>query len=312
MTRIMELFQIKYPIIQGGMIWCSGAKLAAAVSNAGALGLIGASSMKPPLLTSQLNKMKDLTDKPWGVNLPVFSQYADEQVKIIMDSGAKIVFTSAGSPKTYTKILKANGIKVVHVVPSPELAVKCELAGVDAIVAEGFEAGGHNGIDEITTMVLIPQVVKAVSIPVIAAGGIALGRQMAAAMSLGAEAVQLGTRFAATKESAAHDNYKDALLKAKSGSTRLMMKKLLPVRILKNKFYEQIETCEQRGCSKEELSEIMGKNRAMQGIFEGDVVNGKVELGQVSASIEDIPSAGEVVALLIKEYNQTITQLTKY
>ncbi len=312
MTRIMELFQIKYPIIQGGMIWCSGAKLAAAVSNAGALGLIGASSMKPPLLTSQLNKMKDLTDKPWGVNLPVFSQYADEQVKIIMDSGAKIVFTSAGSPKTYTKILKANGIKVVHVVPSPELAVKCELAGVDAIVAEGFEAGGHNGIDEITTMVLIPQVVKAVSIPIIAAGGIALGRQMAAAMSLGAEAVQLGTRFAATKESAAHDNYKDALLKAKSGSTRLMMKKLLPVRILKNKFYEQIETCEQRGCSKEELSEIMGKNRAMQGIFEGDVVNGKVELGQVSASIEDIPSAGEVVALLIKEYNQTITQLTKY
>ena len=308
----MELFQIKYPIIQGGMIWCSGAKLAAAVSNAGALGLIGASSMKPDLLTSQLNKMKDLTNKPWGVNLPVFSQYADEQVKIIMDSGTKIVFTSAGSPRTYTKILKANGIKVVHVVPSPELAVKCEAAGVDAIVAEGFEAGGHNGIDEITTMVLIPQVVKAVSIPVIAAGGIALGQQMAAAMSLGAEAVQLGTRFAATKESAAHDNYKEALLKAKSGSTRLMMKKLLPVRILKNKFYERIATCEERGGSKEELSEIMGKNRAMQGIFEGDVINGKVELGQVSASIEDIPSAGEVVNLLIKEYKQTIMQLTKY
>lgn len=308
-NRVCHLFNIKYPIIQAGMIWCSGSKLASAVSNSGGLGLIGAGSMKPDLLKIHLEKMKSLTSMSWGVNLPVFSKYADEQIDLILKSSCKIVFTSAGSPKRYTGLLKEKGIKVVHVIPSPELAVKCELAGVDAVVAEGFEAGGHNGADELTTMVLIPEVVGSVSIPVIAAGGISGGRHILAAMSLGAEAVQIGTRFAATIESSAHENYKQALITAGSSSTKLMMKKLMPVRILKNKFYDKIQELEDNGAPKEKLSEFLGKGRAMKGIFEGDIENGEVELGQVAMSIHDIPSVKELMERLLNEYHQAFVKL---
>jgi enoyl-[acyl-carrier protein] reductase II len=308
-NRITKLFNIEYPVIQAGMIWCSGSKLAAAVSNSGGLGLVGAGSMKPDLLKIHLDKMTKLTSNPWGVNLPVFSKYADEQIELILKSNASVVFTSAGSPKRFTNILKKNGFKVVHVVPSPILAKKCEEAGVDAIVAEGFEAGGHNGVDELTTMVLIPEVIKSVSIPIIAAGGISLGSHILAAMSLGADAVQIGTRFAATIESSAHQNYKEALVNAGPDSTKLMMKKIMPVRILKNKFYSKIQSLEDNCATKEEILDFLGKGKAMEGIFGGDIENGEVELGQVAMSIYDIPTVAELMIRLIEEYRAALRNI---
>ena len=273
-NRITDLFNIKYPIIQAGMVWCSGYKLAAAASNNGCLGLIGAGSMKPELLDEHLIKIKKSTKFSWGVNLPVFSSYVDEQVEIIIKHRTKIVFTSAGSPKKFTEKFKQHGIIVVHVVPSPELAIKCEDAGVDVIVAEGFEAGGHNGIDEITTMVLLPQVCEAVSIPVIAAGGIGSGQQILAALALGADGVQIGSRFAISQESSAHQNFKDFVTKSGSGDTKLVMKKLMPVRLLKNAFYNKITDLENQCASPSVLKEYLGKGRAKKGILEGDLEEG--------------------------------------
>lgn len=291
------------------MIWCSGSKLAAATSNNGGLGIVGAGSMKPELLDEHLSKMKTLTDKPYAVNFPIFSSYAETQVDIILKNDVKIVFTSAGSPKKFTPLFKDKGITVVHVVPNPSLAVKCELAGVDAIVAEGFEAGGHNGLDEITTMVLIPQVVDAVNIPVIAAGGIGDGRTMAAALSLGADAVQIGSRFAVTQESSAHENFKQRIIQAGAGETRLLMKKLIPVRLMQNKFMEDVMALEAKGASKEELSEFLGKGRAKKAIFEGDLEGGEIEIGQISGLIKDIPTVADLMTRLIKEYNSCIQTL---
>ena len=308
-TRITELLNVKYPIIQAGMVWCSGSKLASAVSNYGGLGLVGAGSMKPELLRSHLEKMNHLTDKPWGVNLPVFSKYADEQIDLILKSKASVIFTSAGSPKRFTPLLKEHGFNVVHVVPSPLLAQKCEDVGVDAVVAEGFEAGGHNGLDELTTMVLIPEVVKSVKIPVIAAGGISMGSQILAAMALGAEAVQIGTRFAATAESSAHENYKDALVNADSSATKLMMKKIMPVRILKNNFYTEVQKLEDNCASKDEILSFLGKGKAKEGIFEGDIDNGEVELGQVAMSIGDIPTVSELMDRLLHEYQNAVNKI---
>jgi enoyl-[acyl-carrier protein] reductase II len=309
MTRITNLFGIQYPIIQAGMIWCSGSKLAAAVSNAGGLGIIGAGSMKPDVLDLHLKKIKTLTDKPYAVNFPIFSNYSDEQVDLILKHGVRHVFTSAGSPKKYTAMLKSHGLTVTHVVPSPLFAQKCVDAGVDAIVAEGFEAGGHNGLDEITTMVLVPQVVDAVSVPVIAAGGIGDGRTMAAAMALGADAVQIGSRFAVTKESSAHENFKQRIVQASAGETRLLMKKLMPVRLMHNAFSESVMAMEANGASKEELAEFLGKGRAKKAIFDGDLNDGEIEIGQISGLIKDIPSAETLVKRLIAEYNAAIQTL---
>ena len=308
-NRICSLLNIELPIIQAGMVWCSGHKLASVVSNCGGLGLIGAGSMKPDTLASHLDKMKNETDKPWGVNVPVFSAYADDQMDLIIKSRASVVFTSAGSPKKYTQLLKDNNKKVVHVVPSPQLALKCQDAGVDAVVAEGFEAGGHNGLDETTTLVLIPEVVEAVDIPVIAAGGIATGSQMLAAISLGADAVQIGSRFAASKESSAHDNYKKAIIDSTSGSTKLVMKSVMPVRMLKNSFYQEIASLEQEGASKEELIAKLGKGRAKRGIFEGDLEEGELEVGQVSSSIKSILTVQEIFDSLINEYQAAKNKL---
>ncbi|MCB0278673.1 MAG: nitronate monooxygenase [Calditrichaeota bacterium] len=308
-NRITDLFNIKYPIIQAGMVWCSGYKLASAASNSGCLGLIGAGSMKPDLLDEHLTKIKRVTQHSWGVNLPVFSPYAEEQVEVIIKHKSKIVFTSAGSPKQFTDQLKGHGIVVVHVVPSPELAVKCQSSGVDAVVAEGFEAGGHNGIDEITTMVLIPQVCEAVQVPVIAAGGIATGQQMLAALSLGAEAVQIGSRFAVSKESSAHQKFKEYVTKAGSGDTKLLMKNVMPVRLLKNKFFNEVVDLENRCASKDEMISLLGKGRAKQGILEGNLDDGELEIGQVSALIKSIPSVADIVADLLKQYQLAKSEL---
>ncbi len=306
---ITDLFKIEYPIIQGGMVWVSGSKLAAAVSNAGCLGLVGAGSMKPDLLKVHLEKASKLCQKPIGVNIPLLYEKAPEQIQTALDCGIKIFFTSAGSPKKYTKMLKDSGCVVIHVTSSPELAIKCEAAGVDAIVAEGFEAGGHNGRDEITTMSLIPQVRDAVSIPVIAAGGIGDGRGIAAAFALGADGVQLGTRFAATKESSAHQNFKEAIEKAKSGDTLLTMKDLVPVRLLKNKFFRDIIKAEENCASPEELASILGKGRAKKGMLEGDLDEGELEIGQISALIKNTPTVSECVLDLIKSYSETLKKL---
>lgn len=301
-TVITELFNIKYPIIQAGMVWVSGAKLAAAAANAGCLGIIGAGSMKPELLDQQLKKALSLTSKPIAVNIPLLYRYSEEQIDISLENGIKIFFTSAGSPKKYTKFLKEKGCTVVHVTSSPELAIKCEKAGVDAIVAEGFEAGGHNGRDEITTMALIPQVVKAVSIPVIAAGGISSGQSILAALALGANAVQMGSRFVCTKESSAHINFQNAIIDSKSGDTFLAMKDLVPVRLLKNSFSEQVQDMESNGCTKDQLSELLGKGRAKRGMLEGDLSQGELEIGQVSALIDDSPTVDSLVNNLIAEF----------
>jgi enoyl-[acyl-carrier protein] reductase II len=303
-NRIVKLFGIRYPMIQAGMVWVSGGKLAAAASNAGALGLIGAGSMKPDLLKHHIAKAQSLTTKPLGVNLPLLYHGIEEQIAVCLDAGIRIFFTSAGSPKKYTPMLKSHGSIVVHVTSTPDLAKKCEDAGVDAVVAEGFEAGGHNGRDEITTMVLIPEVVDAVKIPVIAAGGIADGRQMAAAFALGADGVQVGSRFAATVESSAHDNFKQAIVQASPTATMLAMKKTVPVRLLKNQFFEEISDLELRGASADELNAHLGKGRAKAGMLDGDLDQGELEIGQVSGMIRDIPTCQELVTRMILEYDR--------
>lgn len=310
MSSINQLFNIKYPIIQAGMIWCSGWELASAVSNAGGLGLIGSGSMYPAILREQIKKCQQATDKPFGVNVPLLYPNIEEHINIIIEEGVKIVFTSAGNPKTWTAKLKEHGITVVHVVSNVKFALKCQEAGVDAIVAEGFEAGGHNGREETTTMVLIPQVRKAISIPLIAAGGIGSGTAIAAAFALGADGVQIGSRFVATHESSAHINFKNAVVNAREGDTLLSLKQLTPVRLLKNPFFEKVNELERSGASNDVLAELLGKGRAKKGMFEGDLVEGELEIGQVSGSISKIQSVAEVMEELIKEYNQTIKQLS--
>lgn len=311
MNKITELFKIKYPIIQGGMIWCSGWELAAAVSEAGGLGLIGAGSMYPDVLRTHIQKAKKVTDKPFGVNLPLLYPQIDEHIQVIVDEKVPIVFTSAGNPKKYTAFLKERGIIVVHVIANTKFALKCLEAGVDAIVAEGFEAGGHNGFEESTTMTLIPAIKDVVDIPLIAAGGIGSGKAMLAAMALGADGVQVGSRFVASTESSAHQNFKLKVVEAKDGDTQLTLKELVPVRLLKNEFYQNIEEAYTQKASKEELSNILGRGRAKQGMFLGDLVEGELEIGQVSASIHDILPAGEIVSKMVKEYNQALEDLRK-
>jgi enoyl-[acyl-carrier protein] reductase II len=303
-TRITNIFGIQYPIIQAGMVWVSGYKLAAAVSDAGALGLIGAGSMKPELLREHIQKTRNKTGKSFGVNIPLLRGDADELVNIIIEEKVKIVFTSAGHPGKFIEVFKKGNCTVVHVVPSVKYALKAESVGCDAVVAEGFEAGGHNGIDEITTFALVPQVVDAVKIPVIAAGGIADGRGMAAAISLGAEGVQIGTRFAASLESSAHENYKRAILESKDDSTFLVLKKVSPVRMIKNKFTDTIIDAEKNGVSKETLLELLGKNRERSAIFEGNIDDGEIEAGQISGMIRDILPAGIIIDNIIKEYSR--------
>ena len=308
-NKITKLFNIKYPIIQGGMIWCSGAKLAAAVSNAGGLGLIGAGSMSPDVLRVHIRKCKTLTDKPFGVNLPLLMEDAEDKINIIIQEGVKIIFTSAGSPKKWTPYLKEKGLKVVHIVAASKHGIKCETAGVDAIVAEGFEAGGHNGREETTTMCLIPKITQEVSIPIIAAGGIGSGRALAAAFALGAEAVQIGSRFAACKESSAHDNFKQKIIEAKEGETLLMLKKLVPVRLLSNVFSFEVFKLESSGASKEDLSDLLGRDRAKKGMFEGDLHEGELEIGQVSSMITELESAGEIVEEVWSEYLEVLKKI---
>ena len=310
-NRITQLFQIKYPIIQGGMIWASGWKLASAVSNAGGLGLIGAGSMYPSILEEHLIKCKQATDKPFGVNLPLLYPDIEKHVELIIKYQVPIVFTSAGNPKTWTKLLKDNGIKVAHVVSSSKFALKCQDAGVDAVVAEGFEAGGHNGREETTTMCLIPAVRDVLDIPLIAAGGIGDGRAMMAAMILGAEGVQMGSRFVCTHESSSHLNFKNSILDAKEGDTELMLKKLTPVRLLKNEFYNQVKSAEDHCESVESLKEILGKARAKKGMFEGNLVDGELEIGQVSSMMQNIISAKEVVDNTWNEFYSLFVSLNE-
>lgn len=308
-NRICQLFKIDKPIIQAGMIWCSGWELASAVSNAGGLGLIGSGSMYPEVLRQHIQKCKKATNKPFGVNVPLLYPDVDQLMKVIIEEQVKIVFTSAGNPKTWTKHLKERGITVVHVVSNVKFSIKCEEAGVDAIVAEGFEAGGHNGREETTTLVLIPQVKKAVNIPVIAAGGIGLGTQMAAAFALGAEGVQVGSRFVATPESSGHLNFKNAVVQAGEGDTSLTLKQLTPVRLIKNKFFNMVEEAQKRGASVDELAALLGRARAKKGMFEGDLEEGELEIGQVSGSITEIKPAAEVVAEIYDEFKQTLNYL---
>jgi enoyl-[acyl-carrier protein] reductase II len=303
-NRITELFNIQYPIIQAGMIWHSGWKLASAVSNCGGLGLIGAGSMYPDILRDNIQKCKQATDKPFGVNVPMLYPNLEEIIQIILEEGVKIVFTSAGNPKTYTETLQKEGIKVAHVVSSTKFAVKCEEAGVDAVVAEGFEAGGHNGRDETTTFCLIPNVKKHISKPLIAAGGIALGSQIKAAMILGADGVQIGSRFAATVEASAHENWKKKITELNEGDTHLTLKELAPVRMVKNKFFNELEDIYQSGRNKEALIASLGRARAKRGMFEGDMEDGELEIGQVSALINDILPVEAVFRNLLKEFEE--------
>lgn len=303
-NRITELFNIQYPIIQGGMIWHSGWKLASAVSNCGGLGLIGAGSMYPDVLRENIQKCKKATDKPFGVNIPMLYPNLDEVIQIILEEGVKIVFTSAGNPKTYTETLQKEGLKVTHVVSSTKFAMKCEDAGVDAIVAEGFEAGGHNGRDETTTFCLIPNVKNHISKPLIAAGGIALGSQMKAAMILGADGVQIGSRFAATVEASAHDNWKKKITELNEGDTHLTLKELAPVRMVKNKFFNELEEIYNVGRNSESLIAALGRARAKHGMFEGDMEDGELEIGQVSALISEVLPVETVFANLLKEFEE--------
>ena len=309
MNRLSELFKIKYPIIQGGMIWCSGWELASAVSNCGGLGLLGSGSMYPDVLRYHINKCKEITNKPFGVNIPLLYPNIEEHIKIIIEEKVKIVFTSAGNPKKYTQFLKDNGITVVHVIANQKFALKCIDAGVDAIVAEGFEAGGHNGVDEITTMCLIPQIKSIIDIPLIAAGGIGSGSAMLAAMCLGADGVQIGSLFAASKESSAHENFKSKIIESNLGDTDLTLKELTPVRLLKNDFYCKIQNAYKLNASKEELINLLSKGRSKRGMFEGDIKNGELEIGQVSASIKNILSAKEIINSLMLEFNLKKQQL---
>ncbi len=308
-SRITELFGIQYPIIQAGMIWCSGWELASAVSNAGGLGIIGAGSMYPDILRVQIQKCKQATEKPFAVNLPLLYPDIDKHIATIIQEKVPIVFTSAGNPAVWTEMLKNEGIKVVHVVSNEKFARKAEACGVDAIVAEGFEAGGHNGREETTTLVLIPQVANAVKIPVIAAGGIGSGKTMLAAMALGAEAVQIGSRFVATHESSAHQKFKQAVVDAKDGSTQLSLKKLTPVRLIKNKFWEQISAAEMSGASSEVLAQMLGRARAKKGMFEGDLEEGELEIGQISGYINEIKPAAKIVEEIVREYNEVLSGL---
>lgn len=307
MKTLTTLLPIKYPIIQAGMVYVSGGKLAASSANAGILGVIGAGSMTPELFDYHIKKAINLTahHERLAVNIPLLYSRTQEQLEIALKNGIKIFITSAGSPKTYTTWLKDQGAIVIHVTSSPELALKCEAAGVDAVIAEGFEAGGHNGREEITTMVLIPQVVDAVKIPVIAAGGIIDGRGIAAALALGAAGVQLGTRFVATIESSAHENFKQAILNSTPASTMLMMKKTVPVRLMKNTFYEEVKKLEDQGASAEELNQLLGHGRAKAGMLEGDMINGEIEIGQGCSMISDCPTVEEVVQKLIADYKLT-------
>ena len=310
-NRIATLFNIKYPVIQAGMIWCSGWELASAVSNAGGLGIIGAGSMYPDILKEHIQKCKKATNKPFGVNLPLLYPDLDKHIEIILNEKVEVVFTSAGNPATWTSKLKNAGIKVVHVISNVKFAKKAEDAGVDAIVAEGFEAGGHNGREETTTLCLIPMIKSAVKIPVIAAGGIATGRAMLAMFALGAEGVQIGTRFVATLESSAHPEFKNRIITSKEGETVLALKQLTPVRLLKNKFYEMIRVAEERGAGKEEMEEILGRARAKKGMFEGDMDEGELEIGQAAALVREIKPAGKVVEEIMNEYRAAKTALVK-
>lgn len=310
MKNLCTMLSIQYPIIQAGMVWVSGAKLAAASANAGILGVIGAGSMRPELLELHIKKAFTLTDHPerLAVNVPLLYEKTQEQLELSVRLGIKTFITSAGSPKTYTSWLKDQGCKVIHVVSSPEFAVKSEAAGCDAVVAEGYEAGGHNGREEITTLALIPQVVDAVKIPVIAAGGIGDGRGIAAVMCLGAKGAQLGTRFVATVESSAHDNFKQAVLNTTPSSTMVMMKKYVPVRLYKNKFYEDVKALEDRGGSKEELVVLLGQGRAKRGMLDGDMNEGEVEIGQIASLVRDIPTVDALVKKLIQEQRCSLPQ----
>jgi enoyl-[acyl-carrier protein] reductase II len=301
-NRITELFNISYPIIQAGMVWCSGWELASAVSNAGGLGIIGSGSMYPDILKQHIQKCKSETEKPFAVNVPLLYPDIDHHFRIIIEERVKIVFTSAGNPNSYTALLKQHGIKVVHVISSSRFAKKSEDAGCDAVVAEGFEAGGHNGREETTTMVLIPLVKQSVAIPVIAAGGIGSGRAMMAAFALGAEGVQLGTRFAASVEASGHENFKRKIINTTEGETVLTMKKLVPVRLIRNKFFQQIQSAEDRGASADELKNILGRARAKRGMFEGDLDEGELEIGEVCAQVHDIKPASQILKDIWEEF----------
>ena len=310
-NRVTQLFNTTYPIIQAGMIWASGWRLASAVSNAGGLGLIGSGSMYPEVLREHIQKCKAATGKSFGVNVPLLYPHINKHIDIIIEEKVPIVFTSAGNPKTWTSILKDNGIKVVHVVSSSKFALKAQDAGCDAVVAEGFEAGGHNGREETTTMVLIPAVAEAVNIPVIAAGGIATGRQMLASMVLGAEGVQIGSRFVASEEASSHINFKQAVIQANEGDTILSLKQLTPVRLLKNKFYEQVQQAEQQHASADDLKQLLGRGRAKQGMFEGNLEAGELEIGQVSAIIKSIQPAAEIIKEIWNEFETALQQPLK-
>lgn len=308
-NRITELLGIRYPIIQAGMIWCSGWRLAAAVSNAGGLGLIGSGSMYPEVLKTHIQKCKENTKQPFGVNVPMLYPQIEEHLQIIADAEVPVVFTSAGNPKKYTRWLQEKGIKVLHVVSSVKFARKAQEAGVDGVVAEGFEAGGHNGRDETTSMVLLPQVAEALEIPVIGAGGFATGRHLLAALALGAEAIQVGSRFVATEESSAHPHFKQRVVAAQEGDTVLTLKELAPVRLLKNAFYDSILTAYQKSATAEELRELLGRARAKKGMFEGDMEQGELEIGQVSSMIDAVKPAGEVVTEIWQGYREAWARL---
>ena len=301
-NKVTDLFKVKYPIIQAGMVWCSGWKLASSISNSGGLGLIGAGSMHPEVLIEHIDKCKNATKNPFGVNVPLMYPQVDQIMKIIIDMKVPIVFTSAGNPKTWTSKLKDNGIKVAHVVSSLKFAIKCEKAGVDAIVAEGFEAGGHNGREETTSFCLIPMISNEISVPLIAAGGIGSGKAMLAAIALGADGVQIGSRFAVSIESSANENFKEMIVEAKEGDTELMLKKLTPVRLLKNKFYEQVKEAELSCANVDSLRSLLGKGRAKRGMFEGDLESGELEIGQVSATIDSIQPAAKILEDIWNEF----------
>lgn len=312
MNKITQLFNIKYPIVQGGMIWNSGYKLASAVSNAGGLGLIGAGSMYPEVLREHIQKCKSATDKPFGVNIPMLYPNIEEIMNIVIEAGVKIVFTSAGNPKTWTSFLKEKGITVVHVVSSSVFALKAQDAGVDAVVAEGFEAGGHNGREETTTFTLIPMVKEKIQIPLIAAGGIATGRGMLAAMILGADGVQVGSRFAASVESSAHNNFKETIVNTKEGDTQLTLKELAPVRLVKNKFYQDVQELYKQCPSKEELVQLLGRARAKKGMFEGDLDEGELEIGQAAGLIHEILPVQEIIQQMIAEFEVACKEKTTF
>ena len=310
-NRVTKLFGVNFPIIQAGMIWESGWRLASAVSNAGGLGLIGSGSMYPEVLIEHIQKCKAATSKPFGVNIPLLYPDIDKHIQIVIEEGVKIVFTSAGNPKTWTAVLKEKGITVVHVISSSKFAKKAEEAGCDAVVAEGFEAGGHNGREETTTMVLIPAVISAVRIPVIAAGGIATGKQMLAAMVLGAEGVQMGSRFVASEEASSHINFKNAVIHSTEGDTILTLKQLTPVRLIKNNFYKQVQEAENKGASVEELKSILGRARAKKGMFEGQLEEGELEIGQVGANVRDILPAAKIVDEVWRDFKEALANPIK-